>query len=256
MTMILAGLSAHLSSRARSIPAFTGSNLYEGSLSSIEIQIPNTISGLALVVSVTYCHRKQQAFTPPDPTLSFVANVFRMLGHPLSPTHLSCMEKLWMLYADHGMANATAAFLHSASTRADPMSCLIAALSAGYGPLHGGAIDMVYHMLSNVGTVENVPALIEEVKSGRESGKKLYGFGHRIYETEDPRARLIKQLLKEFETEELEIMKVAKEIERLASQDQWFESRKIRMNVDLYGCFVYTALYACPPFLLQAISSE
>ena len=152
-----------------------------------------------------------------------------------------------MLYADHGMANATAAFLHTASTRADPMSCLIAALSAGYGPLHGGAIDMVYHMLSGVGSVDNVPALIEEVKRGRKSGKKLYGFGHRIYETEDPRAGLVKKLLSEFDTSKLEILKVAEEIERLASVDEWFKSRRIRMNVDRYGCFVYTALYVCLP---------
>ena len=151
-----------------------------------------------------------------------------------------------MLYADHGMANATAAFLHTASTRADPMSCLIAALSAGYGPLHGGAIDMVYHMLSSVGSVDDVPALIEEVKSGRKSGKKLYGFGHRIYETEDPRAGLVKKLLSEFDTSKLEILKVAEEIERVASVDEWFKSRRIRMNVDLYGCFVYTALCVCP----------
>ncbi|KAF6228824.1 hypothetical protein HO173_011672 [Letharia columbiana] len=242
MTMILAGLSAHLSSRPTTIPAFIGANLYEYANPplTIEAQITPTLSALALVVAVTYCHRTSTPFTPPLPTLPFAANVFRMLGRPLSTHEHTAIEKLWLLYADHGLANATAAFLHTASTRADPVSCLIAALSAGYGPLHGGAIDMVYHMLARVGSTAQVPALIAEVKSGR---GKLYGFGHRVYETVDPRAGFVKEILGGFERRKFEIVEVAEEIERCVSEDEWFRSRNIRMNVDLFGCFVYTALY-------------
>ena len=240
--MILAGLSALLSSRPMMMPAFAGNNLYEGDIPNIESQIPLTLSGLALAVAATYCHRSGHPFTSPDPALSFVANIFRMLGRPLGAKHLLCVEKLWLLYADHGMANATATFLSTASTRADPISCLIAALSASYGPLHGGAMEMVHHMLWRIGSVEEVPAFIEGIKSGKAKGERLYGFGHRIYETTDPRAELVKSLLCEFETRELVYLKLAEEIERVASGDEWFRSRGIRMNVDLCGTFVYTAL--------------
>lgn len=99
---------------------------------------------------------------------------------------------------------------------------------------------MVYHMLTRVGSKARVPELIAEVKSGRE---KLYGFGHRVYETVDPRAGFVKDILGGFERSKFKIVEVAEEIERCASEDEWFRSRRIRMNVDLYGCFVYTALY-------------
>lgn len=99
---------------------------------------------------------------------------------------------------------------------------------------------MVYHMLARVGSTAQVPALIAEVKSGR---GKLYGFGHRVYETVDPRAGFVKEILGGFERRKFEIVEVAEEIERCASEDEWFRSRNIRMNVDLFGCFVYTALY-------------
>lgn len=253
MTMILAGLSAHLSSRPTTLPAFTGANLYESatSLLTIEAQIAPTLAALALVVATTYCHRTSTPLTPPLPTLPFAANVFRMLGRTLSTHEHTAIEKLWLLYADHGLANATAAFLHTASTRADPVSCLIAALSAGYGPLHGGAIDMVYHMLTRVGSKEHVPELIAEVKSGR---GKLYGFGHRVYETVDPRAGFVKEIMGGFERSKFEIVEVAEEIERCASEDEWFRSRRIRMNVDLFGCFVYTAL-GLPPEIIFPLTA-
>ncbi|KAL6717778.1 hypothetical protein ACLMJK_003863 [Lecanora helva] len=237
--MILAGLSAHMSMRADIIPAFVGSNIYERSLEAMTAQIGPTISALALAVTFSHCHHRSQPFTPPAANTSFVANVFLMLGRPLDCSELVQMEKLWLLYADHGLANATAAFLHAASTRADPLSCLISALSSGYGPLHGGAIDMVYHMLLRVRHKRNVPALIDGVKRGRE---KLYGFGHRVYDTVDPRAALVKEVLEELKTEECWEMEIAEEIERCASEDEWFQSRDIRMNVDLFGSFVYTAL--------------
>ena len=102
---------------------------------------------------------------------------------------------------------------------------------------------MVYHMLTRLGSKEQVPTLITRVKSGKE---KLYGFGHRVYETVDPRAGFVKEILGGFERSKFKIVEVAEEIERCASEDEWFRSRRIRMNVDLFGCFVYTALYVEP----------
>ena len=108
---------------------------------------------------------------------------------------------------------------------------------------------MVHHMLARVGSRERVPELIEEVKSKKE---KLYGFGHRVYETADPRAEFVKKLVDESVADGYKrkkgegggnaavVVEIAEEIERVASADEWFQQRKIGMNVDLYGSFVYT----------------
>ena len=112
------------------------------------------------------------------------------------------------------MSNATAALLHAASTHADPISCLIGAVAAVYGPIHGGAIDVAYQQLKEVGHPKNVPQLIEEVKAKK---KALYGYGHRIYKTQDPRAELLHKILLEIQEDTTNpIQQVALEIDRIA----------------------------------------
>jgi citrate synthase len=239
MPMIIGGLAAYLSSRPNTIPAITGANLYENSPDAVEAQIVPTVAALCIIVAITYCRRAGRPLNRPSPHLSFAANFFHMINLSLSDQQLLRLEQLWLLYADHGLSNATANFLQTASTRADPVTCLIAALSAGSGPLHGGAIDMIYHMLEGVGDKANVPTLLNDVKQGK---TRLYGFGHRIYNTLDPRAPLVKEILASFDLTKYPIIGVANEIERLASRDEWFQARQVEMNVDLYSGFPYIAL--------------
>lgn len=139
------------------------------------------------------------------------------------------------------MTNSTAAFLHVGSTLADPLSCLVAAVASGFGPLHAGALSMAYDTYKRVESPENVPRLIEDVKAGK---MRLFGFGHRLYRAVDPRAKLVMELIKEMEPEMRRnpLLDVALEVEKAASRDEYFVSRRLVPSIDLYGCLCFTAL--------------
>ena len=214
MASILAGLTAQLAADPASLPAHVGKHIYTPSPELedvLDAAIPRSLAALVHSIAFTLTRKSGNQSLPPLPNLSFVANTFRVLGRPLSNREEEAVERMWLIYADHGLANATAAFYHVSSTGADPVSSLIAALSSGYGPLHGGAMDMVFAMLDRVKEKSLVPTLIEEVKQKK---TKLWGFGHRIYQTEDPRAGLVKAILADFPMTPM--MEVAAEIERVA----------------------------------------
>ena len=127
------------------------------------------------------------------------------------------------------------------SSHADPYSAVAAATAALYGPLHGGANEAVIHMLEEIGSLENIPAFIQQVKSG---DRKLMGFGHRIYKNYDPRAKIIKQTAYEVfeETGKNPLIDIAIELERIALEDDYFVQRKLYPNVDFYSGIIYQAL--------------
>ena len=107
-----------------------------------------------------------------------------------------------------------------------------------YGPLHGGANEAVLRMLQEIGTVENVPMFITQVKSKE---RRLMGFGHRVYRNYDPRARIIQRIAYEvFEVCGKEpLIEVAIALERIALEDEYFLSRKLYPNVDFYSGLIY-----------------
>jgi citrate synthase len=127
------------------------------------------------------------------------------------------------------------------SSHVDPYSAVAAAIAALYGPLHGGANEMVLRMLDEIGSVARVPAFIKRVKAGE---VKLMGFGHRVYKNYDPRARIIKRIADEtFEvTGKNPLLEIALELERIALQDDYFVSRKLYPNVDFYSGLIYQSL--------------
>lgn len=110
-----------------------------------------------------------------------------------------------------------------------------------YGPLHGGAIDIAYKAFEDLKCPENVPTLIADVKAKKQ---RLFGYGHRIYKTVDPRTKFIQSLIDNYREDVKSnlLLQVAMEIDRVVKEDPYFTSRKLKANVDLYGCFLYTAL--------------
>jgi citrate synthase len=247
--MILAGLSAYAASDPDCVAIRQGEKQFLGDMEAVNDMIIRSLSATAVVVALAYCHQHNRALTLADPDGSFVANVLRMMGvvdpgtaRP-SPKVVQCLERLWVLYAEHEMTNSTAAFLHAASTLTDPLSCIVASAVSGFGPLHGGAIDIAYRDFRKVGAPERVPQLIADVKAKK---RRLFGYGHRIYKTVDPRARLLRAMIDEQLADEVNgnaLLAVALEIDRIASTDQYFTSRNLKANADLYGTFVYIALY-------------
>lgn len=127
------------------------------------------------------------------------------------------------------------------SAHTDPFSSLAGAAAALYGPLHGGANEMVLRMLNEIGSIDKVPDYIKRVKAGE---FRLMGFGHRVYKNYDPRARIIKQVADEvFEvTGKDPMLELALELERIALEDEYFVKRRLYPNVDFYSGIIYRAM--------------
>ena len=127
------------------------------------------------------------------------------------------------------------------SSHADPYSALAGAAAALYGPLHGGANEAVLRMLHEIGSINNVPAFIKRVKAGE---GRLMGFGHRVYKSYDPRAKIIKRMadLVFDVTGKNPLLEMALELERIALEDEYFVSRKLYPNVDFYSGLIYQAM--------------
>ena len=191
--------------------------------------------------------RRGERIVAPAEGLSHAANFLHMLkSTPDKPyTAPKALERaldvLFILHADHEQNCSTFAMRSVGSSQADPYAAVAAAAAALFGPLHGGANEAVLRMLHGIGSRDQVPAFIESVKAGE---GRLMGFGHRIYKSYDPRARIIKQVADEvFDvTGRNPLLQVAQELERIALQDEYFVSRRLYPNVDFYSGLIYEAM--------------
>ena len=245
MTMVLAGLAAYMGCDPISIPAFNGGNMYHRHAEKTDRSIIKTVAAYAVVVGLATSHRKDFKFIPASTKNTYFENLFIMMGlvdastgRP-DPLKLSCFRRFAVLNADHGMTLSTFVLLATASSLADPISCLISSLCAAYGPLHFGAPESAYRVVKDIGCPQNVPAFIEEVKKGE---RRLFGFGHRTYKVVDPRLGPIKDLLVELDAASNPLLRVAQEIEKVASADEYFKKRKLNANADFYGVFFFIAM--------------
>ena len=154
--------------------------------------------------------------------------------HEPNPVLQRALEILLVLHADHEQNCSTSAVRGVGSSHVDPFSAVSAGIAALYGPLHGGANEAVLRMLDEIGDVSRVPTFIEDVKAGK---GRLMGFGHRVYKSYDPRAKLIKQVADDvFEQTGLNPkLEIALELERIALEDEYFVTRKLYPNVDFYS---------------------
>ncbi len=195
------------------------------------------------------CHRFSVGlpFVYPNNDISFPANFLNMMwkigDYEVDPRLERAMDVLFILHADHEQNCGTTSMRVVGSSQADPYSAAAAAASALYGPLHGGANEAVVRMLADIGSIENVPAFIEDVKSGK-AGSRLMGFGHRVYKNYDPRARIIKEVAYGvFEvTGKNPLLDIALKLEEAALNDDYFKSRKLYPNVDFYSGLIYQAM--------------
>ena len=127
------------------------------------------------------------------------------------------------------------------SSQSDVYTSLAGAVTALYGPRHGGANEAVLRMLEQIGDVKNIPAFIQGVKDKK---KVLMGFGHRVYKNHDPRAKIVRQVAEDvFSVVGREsLIDIAMELEKIALTDEYFISRKLYPNVDFYSGVIYKAL--------------
>ena len=210
-------------------------------------QVVRLIAKVPSIAGYAYRHSIGQPYVYPDPDLSYIGNFLSMLFRKVEPQYKSnpvlerALDVLFILHADHEQNCSTSAMRGIGSSHADPYSSLAGAAAALYGPLHGGANEAVLRMLAEIGTVENVPAFVKNVKAGE---GRLMGFGHRVYKSYDPRATVIKRTAYQvFEvTGKNPLLDVALELERIALEDEYFVSRRLYPNVDFYSGLIYEAM--------------
>jgi citrate synthase len=209
-------------------------------------QILRMVAKTPTLAAMAYRFSAGLPFVYPDNDLSFPGNFLNMMwkvgDYHIDPRLERAMDVLFILHADHEQNCGTTAMRVVGSSHADPYTSAAAAASALYGPLHGGANEAVVRMLEDIGSIENVPAFIEEVKSGK--GSRLMGFGHRVYKNYDPRATIIKKTAYDvFEvTGKNPLLDIALKLEETALSDPYFADRKLYPNVDFYSGLIYQAM--------------
>ncbi len=210
-------------------------------------QIYRLIAKVPTIAAFAFRHRIGMQYSYPDNDLSYEGNFLNMmfktteLKYKPNPVLERALTVLYILHADHEQNCSTNAMRSIGSAHTDPFSSLAGAAAALYGPLHGGANEMVLRMLKEIGSVANVPDYIKRVKAGE---FRLMGFGHRVYKNYDPRARIIKQVAYEvFEvTGKDPLLDIALELERIALEDEYFVKRRLYPNVDFYSGIIYQAM--------------
>jgi citrate synthase len=210
-------------------------------------QIYRLIAKVPTIAAFAFRHRIGMQYSYPDNDLSYEGNFLNMmfktteLKYKPNPVLERALTVLYILHADHEQNCSTNAMRSIGSAHTDPFSSLAGAAAALYGPLHGGANEMVLRMLKEIGSVSKVPDYIKRVKAGE---FRLMGFGHRVYKNYDPRARIIKQVAYEvFEvTGKDPLLDIALELERIALEDEYFVKRRLYPNVDFYSGIIYQAM--------------
>jgi citrate synthase len=210
-------------------------------------QVHRLIAKVPTIAAYAYRHSIGRPYVYPDNDLSFPGNFLNMLfkmtevKYKPDPALERALDILFILHADHEQNCSTSAMRGVGSSHVDPYSALAGAAAALYGPLHGGANEAVLRMLQEIGSIANIPAFIKRVKAG---DGRLMGFGHRVYKSYDPRAKIIKRTADEvFEvTGKNPLLEIALELERIALEDEYFVSRKLYPNVDFYSGLIYQAM--------------
>jgi citrate synthase len=212
-------------------------------------QIHRLIAKVPTIAAYAYRRGVGWPYVYPDNDLSFTANFLCMmfrtteLRYRANPVLTRALDVLFILHADHEQNCSTSAMRGIGSSQVDPYSALAGAAAALYGPLHGGANEAVLRMLKEIGSVDKIPEFIKRVKSG-EGHSRLMGFGHRVYKSYDPRAKVVKRIADDvFEvTGKNPLLEIALELERIALQDDYFVTRKLYPNVDFYSGLIYQAM--------------
>jgi citrate synthase len=210
------------------------------------IQRVRLIAKMPTLAAFAFRHSRGLPYEFPRNDLGYIGNFVNMtfnIGgqHSPNPVLQKALEILLILHADHEQNCSTSAVRSVGSSHVDPFSAVAAGIAALYGPLHGGANEAVLQMLDEIGEKKNIPAFIEKVKGGAD---KLMGFGHRVYKSYDPRAKLIKKVAYDVfnQTGLNPKLEIALELEKIALEDEYFIKRKLYPNVDFYSGLIYQAM--------------
>jgi len=209
------------------------------------------IAKMPTLAAMCYKYSIGMPFQYPRNDLSYAENCLHMMfGNPCetyvpNPVLARAMDRIFLLHADHEQNASTSTVRLAGSSGANPFACIAAGIATLWGPAHGGANEAVLTMLEEIGDEENIPEFIEKAKDPNDNFR-LMGFGHRVYRNFDPRSRVMKQtcdeVLAELGIENDPMLRIAKRLEEIALEDEYFVKRKLYPNVDFYSGIILKAI--------------
>jgi citrate synthase len=226
-----------------------------------ELAALRLLGKLPTIAAMAYKYSIGHPFITPRNDLDYASNFLYMLfGVPtedwkVNPALSRAMDRILILHADHG-PNASASTVRLAgSSGANPFACIAAGIACLWGPSHGGANEAALKMLTEIGSPDRIPDYIKRAKSKKDKFR-LSGFGHRVYKTYDPRARIMKEICKEvLEVTGVQndpVFEVAQELERIALQDDYFVEKRLFPNIDFWSGITLKAL-GVPPSMFAVL---
>jgi citrate synthase len=208
------------------------------------------IAKMPTIAAMAYKYSVGQPFLYPDNSLSYTGNFLRMtFGVPaetyeVDPVIEKAMDKIFILHADHEQNASTSTVRLAGSSGANPFACIAAGIACLWGPAHGGANEAALEMLREIGTPDKIPEYIKRAKD-KDDPFRLMGFGHRVYKNYDPRAKVMQKTANEVLAKlgvTDPVFDVARELEHLALNDEYFIEKKLYPNVDFYSGVILSAI--------------
>jgi citrate synthase len=216
-----------------------------------EISAFRMIAKIPTITAWAHKYNVGQPLVYPRNDLSYAENFLHMFHavpaepYKQNPILARAMDRIFILHADHEQNASTSTVRLAGSTGANPFACIAAGIASLWGPAHGGANEAVLKMLAEIGSKENIPEFIRQVKD-KNSHVKLMGFGHRVYKNYDPRAKIMQrtcyEVLGELGIKDDPMLDLAMELEKIALEDPYFVERKLYPNVDFYSGIILKAM--------------
>ncbi|MFN3277135.1 MAG: citrate synthase [Paracoccus hibiscisoli] len=216
-----------------------------------EVAAIRLIAKLPTIAAMAYKYSIGQPFVYPQNDLDYASNFLNMCfsvpaeKYEVNPALARAMDRIFTLHADHEQNASTSTVRLAGSSGANPFACIAAGIACLWGPAHGGANQACLEMLREIGTVDRIPEFIARAKD-KSDPFKLMGFGHRVYKNFDPRATVMKEsadeVLELLGIGDNPVLQVAKELEKIALEDEYFIEKKLYPNVDFYSGIILEAM--------------
>ena len=216
-----------------------------------EIAAIRMIAKMPTIAAMAYKYSIGQPFVYPRNDLDYAANFLHMCfavpceDYEPDPVLAAAMDNIFILHADHEQNASTSTVRLAGSSAANPFACISAGIASLWGPAHGGANEAALKMLEEIGSVDNIPAYVKRAKD-KDDPFRLMGFGHRVYKNYDPRAKIMQQncheVLEAVGVDKDPTLQIARKLEKIALEDDYFVERKLYPNIDFYSGITLRAL--------------
>jgi citrate synthase len=209
------------------------------------------IGKMPTLAAMAYKYSLGQPFIYPKNELDYCSNFLHMCfavpceEYKVNPILARALDRIFILHADHEQNPSTSTVRLAGSSGANPFACIAAGIACLWGPTYGGANEAALKMLMEIGTVENIPNFIARAKE-KNDPFRLLGFGHRVYKTYDPRAKIMQRIchevLNELGITDSPMLEVAIALENIALSDEYFIERELYPNIDFYSGIALKAM--------------